>query len=279
MKEGLLIKINSTMYTVKSDDKTFNCVLRGKFRNDNITPFVGDKVLFDEKELVINEILERKNYLQRPPVSNVDICLIVTSVVKPNLNMTLLDKLISIILINKITPIVVLTKLDLMAKKEKKYLKSIIKYYNKIGINIVTNKDIKKIKKLVKGKIVTVCGQTGAGKSTLINKFDKSLNLKTDEISEALGRGKHTTRIVELFDLKTFYIMDTPGFSAIDFHNITKEELKNSFLEFNNNHCKFKDCNHVNETGCEVIKKVNDNLILKSRYDNYLRFLNEVGGR
>ena len=205
MKEGLLIKINSTMYTVKSDDKTFNCVLRGKFRNDKITPYVGDKVLFDEKELVINEILERKNYLQRPPVSNVDICLIVTSVVKPNINMTLLDKLISIILINKITPIVVLTKLDLMAKKEKKNLKNIIKYYNKIGINIVTNKEIKKIKKLVKGKIVTVCGQTGAGKSTLINKFDKNLNLKTDEISDALGRGKHTTRIVELFDLKTYY--------------------------------------------------------------------------
>lgn len=279
MKQGLLIKINSTIYTVKSRNETFNCVLRGKFRNSKITPLVGDQVLFDENELVINEILERKNYLLRPPVSNVDICLIVTSLVMPNINMTLLDKLISIVIINKITPVIVLTKQDLLSKSEKKNIKSIIKYYNKIGIPTLTNKDIKKLKKLLKGKIVTVCGQTGAGKSTLINKFDKNLNLRTDEISEALGRGKHTTRIVELFNLKDFYIMDTPGFSAIDFHNITKEELKNSFFEFNNNHCKFKDCNHINEAGCEVIKKVNNNLILKSRYDNYFKFLNEVGGK
>lgn len=278
MKQGLLIKINSTIYTVKSKNVTFNCVLRGKFRNNKITPLVGDKVLFDENELVINEILERKNYLLRPPVSNVDICLIVTSLIKPNINMTLLDKLISIVIINKIKPVIVLTKQDLLSKSEKKNIKNIIKYYNKIGIPTLTNKDIRKLKKIVKGKIVTVCGQTGAGKSTLINKFDKKLNLKTDEISEALGRGKHTTRIVELFDLKSFYIMDTPGFSSLDFHNITKEELKKSFLEFNNSNCKFKDCNHINETGCEVIKKVNDNSILKSRYDNYLRFLNEVGG-
>ena len=116
MKQGLLIKINSTIYTVKSKNVTFNCVLRGKFRNNKITPLVGDKVLFDENELVINEILERKNYLLRPPVSNVDICLIVTSLIKPNINMTLLDKLISIVIINKIKPVIVLTKQDLLSK-------------------------------------------------------------------------------------------------------------------------------------------------------------------
>ena len=112
----------------------------------------------------------------------------------------------------------------------------------------------------------------------MLNKLNPNWNLETGEVSLALGRGRHTTRVVELFSLFDGKVMDTPGFSSLDFHNITKEELKKSFLEINNSNCKFKDCNHINETGCEVIKKVNDNSILKSRYDNYLRFLNEVGG-
>lgn len=275
MKQGLLIKINSTIYTVKSKNLTFNCVLRGKFRNNKITPLVGDKVLFDENELVINEILERKNYLLRPPVSNVDICLIVTSLIKPNINMTLLDKLISIVIINKIKPVIVLTKQDLLSKSEKKNIKNIIKYYNKIGIPTLTNKDIRKLKKIVKGKIVTVCGQTGAGKSTLINKFDKKLNLKTDEISEALGRGKHTTRHTETFKYKNSYISDTPGFSSLDLTDLTKEDIKNTFIEFSND-CYFSDCNHLKENKCVVKEKVNDGIILKSRYDNYVKMVDEV---
>ena len=276
MKEGLLIKINSTMYTVKSNDVTFNCVLRGKFRNNKITPVVGDRVLFSEEELVINEVLERKNSLLRPPVANVDICLIVTSLKEPNINMTLLDKLISIVTINNIEPVIVLTKLDLLNKKEIKEIKNTIKYYNKVGIKILTNKEIRKLKKILKNKIVTVCGQTGAGKSTLINKFDKNLNLKTDKISEALGRGKHTTRIVELFDLKTFYIMDTPGFSSIDFANINIDDIKNSFIEFKHIECKFKDCRHINEKNCKVKEAVSNKRILKSRYNNYLKFINDL---
>lgn len=276
MTEGLLIKINSTMYTVKSDNETFNCVLRGKFRNNKITPVVGDKVLFDKEELVINEVLPRKNSLLRPPVANVDICLIVTSVKEPDINMTLLDKLISVVTINKIEPVVIFTKLDLLNKEEKKNIKNIIKYYNSVGIKIVKNTETKKIKKIVRNNIVTVCGQTGAGKSTLINKFDKKLNLKTDEISQALGRGKHTTRVVELFDLKTFYIMDTPGFSSIDFNNVSIEDIKNSFIEFKNIQCKFKDCRHINEKECLVKEKVTNKEILKSRYDNYLRFINDL---
>lgn len=276
MIEGLLIKINSTMYTVKSNNETFNCVLRGKFRNNKITPVVGDKVLFDKNELVINEILSRKNSLLRPPVANVDMCLIVTSVKEPNINMTLLDKLISIVTINKIEPVVVFTKLDLLNKTEKKNIKQIIKYYNSVGIKIIKNTEIRKLRKILKNKIVTVCGQTGAGKSTLINKFDKKLNLKTDEISQALGRGKHTTRVVELFDLKTFYIMDTPGFSSIDFTNVNIDDIKNSFIEFKNIECKFKDCRHLNEKDCIVKERVNNNAILKSRYDNYLKFISDI---
>jgi len=119
---------------------------------------------------------------------------------------------------------------------------------------------------------VTVCGQTGAGKSSLLNKFDKNLNLQTNEISESLGRGKHTTRIVELFEIDNFYIVDTPGFSQIDINIYTKDEIKNSFIEFKKYECKFKDCKHINELGCSILNNKN---ILKSRYENYLNFIKE----
>lgn len=276
MTEGLIIKINSTIYTVKSNNNTFNCVLRGKFRHNSITPCVGDKVKFNESELVINEILPRINSLDRPPVANVDAALIITSVKEPNINMTLLDKLISTITINEITPILVFTKMDLLNRDEKKNITNIIKYYKKIGYDVVTNNKINKLKKILKNKLVVLCGQTGAGKSTLINKIDKKLDLKTGEISQALGRGKHTTRMVELYDMKTFYVMDTPGFSSLDFNNVNINDIKDSFIEFKSLNCKFKDCKHINENDCEIIKNVENNNIMKSRYDSYKRFVGEV---
>lgn len=275
LDNGIIIKVNSDTFTVKVNNNLHDCKARGKFRNDKFKPFVGDHVKIDITKNVIEEVYSRKNYLDRPPVANIDIALIVTSLKKPDLNLTLLDKLISIITINKITPVIVLTKLDLLTKKELKEIKLLFKYYEKIGIKVFTNKKINKLKKYLKNKIVTVCGQTGAGKSTLINKIDKNLNLETNEISEALGRGKHTTRIVELFEVSNFYIMDTPGFSQIDINNYSKEEIKDSFIELNNYNCKFKDCTHEKEIGCEVIKAKDDNKILKSRYDNYLRFIKE----
>lgn len=276
MTKGIIIKINSTIYTVKSDNNTFNCVLRGKFRYDKITPYVGDRVLFNKEDLVINEILERDNYLNRPPVANIDYNIIVTSLKKPNYNSTLLDKLISISEINNIKPILLFTKIDLASKSELKEYKKIIKYYKSIGYNVFTNKRINKLKRIIKNKIVTVSGQTGAGKSTFINKLDSSLNLKTNEISESLGRGKHTTRMVELYNINNIYIMDTPGFSQIDFNKEDIDKIKDSFIEFNNN-CLFKDCKHIKEQGCNVIDRVNNNIILKSRYDNYIRFI--IGDR
>ena len=208
MTRGIIVKINSTMYTVKSENETFNCVLRGKFRYDKITPYVGDRVLFNKDELIINEILERDNYLDRPPVANIDYNIIVTSLKKPDFNSTLLDKLISISEIKNIEPILLFTKLDLVNRSELKEFKQLMKYYKSIGYNVFTNKKINKLKKLLKNKIVTVSGQTGAGKSTFINKLDKNLNLKTNEISESLGRGKHTTRIVELFNINNIYFLD-----------------------------------------------------------------------
>lgn len=272
LDNGLITKVNSDTFTVNCNNVFIDCKSRGKFRNEKIKPVVGDKVLVDKEKLVIEKVLDRKNYLLRPPVANIDVALIVTSLVKPNLNLNLLDKLISIITINKIEPIIVFTKLDISTKDILKEIKLLTKYYKSIGIKVFDNKRIKKLKKYLKGKIVTVCGQTGAGKSTLLNRFDKKLNLATNEISNALGRGKHTTRIVELFNLNDFYIVDTPGFSSIDINIYSEEEIKNSFIEFKNYECKYRDCKHINELGCSI---KDNKKILQSRYENYLKFIKE----
>ena len=170
---------------------------------------------------------------------------------------------------------IVFTKLDLCDRNTLKLLKKLSKYYSCIGIKVFNNKKIRTLKKYLKNKIVTVCGQTGAGKSTLINKLDKHLALETKEISEALGRGVHTTRLVELFKINNFYIVDTPGFSSIDINTYTKEDIKNSFIEFRNKDCKFKDCSHEKEVGCKILEAVNTKKILSSRYENYIRFIKE----
>ncbi len=276
LANGKIIKINSDTFTVKVNEEIFETKSRGKFRNLKIKPLVGDNVLINKDDKVIEEVLPRDNYLLRPLVANIDIALIVTSITEPNINLALLDKLISIITINKIEPVIIWTKLDLVNKDELKEIKKLSKYYESIGIRNFTNEKFKKIKKYLSKKVVTVCGQTGAGKSSLINKFNKNLNLATDTISDALGRGKHTTRIVELFNIDNFYIVDTPGFSSIDIGEYSKEEIKNSFIEFRDITCKYNDCMHIKESGCEVIKLVNNNKILQSRYANYLSFIKEL---
>ncbi|MBE6160618.1 MAG: ribosome small subunit-dependent GTPase A [Firmicutes bacterium] len=273
--EGQIVKIISDLYSVKIGKDIYECKARGKFRNERITPVVGDRCIIDCKESVINEILPRKNSMERPLIANVDIAVIVTSVKKPDLSLNLLDKMISLVTINNIQPIICFTKLDLANKEELKEIKKLTKYYNSIGIKTTNNIKYKKLCKMLKKKIVVFTGQTGAGKSSLLNRIDNKLNLKTDEISEALGRGKHTTRHVELFEIKKMLIADTPGFSALDFRDISKEAIKNSFIEFKNSNCKFNDCNHINEKECEVKEKVKNNIILKSRYDNYINFVSK----
>lgn len=276
LTEGIIVKVNSDTFTVRGNDYSIDCKSRGKFRNEKIKPVVGDKVLIDKDKRVVEKLLDRKNYLLRPPVANIDVALIVTSVVEPDLSLSLLDKLICIITLNNIEPVIVFTKIDLSDKLSLKSLKKLTKYYKKIGINVFNNKQINKLKRYLNHKIVTVCGQTGAGKSTLINKIDKNLNLETKEISESLGRGVHTTRVVELFQIKDFYIVDTPGFSSIDIDVYTKEDIKKSFIEFKNIDCKFKNCLHDKDLDCGIKEAVFKGNILKSRYDNYLRFIKEA---
>lgn len=273
---GKIIKIVSNLYSVQMEDEVIECRARGKFRQEEITPLVGDLCKIDYENKYILEILPRKNYLMRPMIANVDAALIVVSVKDPNLSLNLLDKMISVISINNIEPVLCFSKLDLLTGSEKKEIKNLIKYYKKIGYQVVTNKDLRKLIKILKDKIVVVTGQTGAGKSTLLNKLDKNLNLKTDEISYALGRGKHTTRHVELFKFKNCYIADTPGFSSLDFKECTKEDIKNSFKEFGKYTCEYKDCMHVKEKKCAIKIAVEKKIILQSRYENYLNFIKKI---
>lgn len=273
---GKITRIISNLYTVKAGDLTYGCRARGKFRKDGVSPVVGDNVVIDNENNYILEILPRKNELHRPVVANIDIAIIVTSTKKPNLDLVLLDKLLCVAIYHDITPVICFTKTDLLDVNELEKIENIRKYYEMIGIKVLFNTEIAEIKKVIENKMVVLAGQTGAGKSSLINRLDENLHIETNEISEALGRGKHTTRHVELYKIANGYIADTPGFSALDLKEIGKEELKYTFPEFEKYECKFRDCMHRKESNCGVKKALEEKLILQSRYNNYLLFLEEV---
>lgn len=270
---GVIIKNISNDYTIESDGKQYTCKPRGIFRHQLITPLVGDHVIFDEQNHYITKILPRKNELIRPSIANIDIAVIVTSVKDPNLDTHLLDKFLTIISYNNITPIIYLTKLDLLSTTELNKINNYIEYYQKIGYIISTNKD--DLLEKIQNKLVVFTGQSGVGKSTLLNKIDPTLNLYTNEISYALGRGKHTTRHTEIYKTKGALIADTPGFSKIDFYNMTPIDIRDNMKEMFDNlpKCKYIDCLHNKENGCYVKKLVEDKLILSSRYQNYLDFI------
>ena len=274
---GKITRIISNLYTVKVGEELYGCRARGRFRNDGISPIVGDNVVIDSEDNYILEILPRTNQLDRPVIANVDMAFIITSTKKPNLDLVLLDKLISVVTFNDIEPVIILTKTDLLVREEEiEYVKNLKNYYEMIGIKVFYNTEVTEIKKVVKNKLVVLAGQTGAGKSSLLNRLDEDLDIKTDEISEALGRGKHTTRHVELYEIGEGLIADTPGFSALDLKDMDKVQLKDSFIEFANYDCKFRDCLHNKESNCGVKEAVENKQILKTRYDNYLSFLKEL---
>lgn len=270
--KGQIVKIISNDYFVVSENKEYRCKARGNFRNRNVIPKVGDYVSFNNNDLVITEIFKRKNDLDRPNVANIDRAFLITSLKRPDFSTNLLDKLLVICHINEIEPIICFTKKDLLTKQEYKKLKPIISYYKKIGYRVVYNTNISKIKRMFKDKTTVFTGQTGAGKSTLMNKLDKSLNFETQEISKALGRGKHTTRYVTLVNLFKGKVLDTPGFSALDLSKYSDNQIKEAFIEFSNYSCPYKDCKHLEEKEC-VVKKEVGKKILKSRYDNYKKFI------
>lgn len=273
--QGIIIKNISNDYTIKTNDKQYVCKARGKFRKENITPLVGDNCIFDEEKKYIIEILPRKTELVRPPVANINQAFIITSAKEPNFSSNLLDKLLCIIEYNNITPIICFTKLDLLTKEEEIKINKIIDYYKNIGYKVYKNTEIEEIKTEFKENITVFTGQSGAGKSTLMNKLNPKLDLKTNEISQALGRGKHTTRHVELIEMFDGLIADTPGFSSLNFIGMKNEDIRDNFIEFNiyRDKCEYKDCMHISEKNCEIKIQLEKNNILNSRYENYLKFI------
>jgi len=273
--QGIIIKIVSNDYTIKTTEGIYVCKARGRFRKEKITPLVGDTCIFDKEKKYIIEIEKRKNELVRPPVANIDQAFIITSAKQPDFSSNLLDKLLCIIEYNNIKPIICFTKLDLLNENETKEINEIINYYKKIGYKVFINTEIEEIRKSFKDKKTVFTGQSGAGKSTLLNRIDKNLNLKTDEISLALGRGKHTTRHVELMEIYGGLIADTPGFSSLDIIGMTNEDIRDNFIEFNEyrEKCEYKDCMHIKENKCEIKNQIEKNNILNSRYENYMKFI------
>lgn len=270
IQQGKIIKQISNDYTVKIDNQLIICKARGKFRNLGITPLVGDNVLFENNYIL--EILPRKNELIRPSIANVDQAVIVMSTTIPAFSTDLLDRLLCIIEYNNIKPIIYISKMDLLNQDQINVINKYIEYYKKIGYLVYTNLSIKEI---FKDKITVFVGQSGAGKSTLLNKLDNNLHLQTGEVSIALGRGKHTTRHVELIKLLDGMIADTPGFSKLSFIDMTDSDIRDNFIEFNEYKelCEYQDCMHKDEDNCEIKRQVKNGNILEERYNNYIKFI------
>ena len=222
--EGQIIKILSDICYVKVNKEVVTCGFRGKFRSQKLLPLVGDKVIFNKNSKVIEKILPRRNTLRRPSVSNVTQGLVVASLKNPNLDTNLIDKILVELEYNSIKPIICFTKKDLLSKEELKNIEEIINYYQSL-YKVYYNDEIDKIKKIFKDEITVFIGQTGAGKSTLLNKLSPNLKLETGEISLALGRGRHTTRHAEIIEILDGMLVDTPGFSALEFPNMLKKEI------------------------------------------------------
>lgn len=279
---GIILKGIGGFYYVEAADTVYECKAKGVFRKNKISPLAGDHVVItvrENGENTIDTICERKNSIVRPQVANVDCMLLVTSVVEPTANTLVLDKMIAIAEKKKIEPVIVFSKSDLADSSE------LVGIYSEAGFKTfsvgIDSGELDDIKSLLNGKVTVLTGNTGVGKSTLINRLAPQLKLATGEISDKLGRGRHTTRQAELFPLFDGYVIDTPGFSSLDFLSnelIMKDELQYCFREFDDclGKCMFVDCSHVSEKGCAVLEKVRTGEISASRHASYTSIYNEI---
>jgi len=284
MPQGQIIRALSSFYYVEDQDKIWECKARGIFKKRQQSPLVGDLVEFEITENnqgIITKMMPRKNELIRPPISNVDQAILVFSLKEPNFSSLLLDRFLVHVENANISPIICLTKTDL--HDYDKEIEEELQAYVSMGYSVLfTNKsgvgmDI--LKENLKDKISVFSGQSGVGKSTLLNTLLPELGLETSNISHKLGRGKHTTRMVQLIHLpEGGMVADTPGFSQLDFHDVTSQELGEYFREIHSfsENCRFRGCLHLNEPGCAVKAAVNEKIILQTRYNHYLEFLTEI---
>ncbi|MBU5488626.1 ribosome small subunit-dependent GTPase A [Clostridium sp. MSJ-8] len=280
--EGKIIKGIGGFYYVKTKEGIIECKAKGKFRHKSLKPMVGDnvKIQVDRGKGVIEDIHERESELIRPTVSNVTLAFVVFAVKNPDINFDLLNRFLILCETNNIEAIVCLNKIDLVSDEERMKISNIIDDigYEVLYINAREEEGIEELKRRIEGNVTVLCGPSGAGKSTLINALASRDHMETGAISEKLKRGKHTTRHSELIEVNDGYIVDTPGFSTLEVNFIDKDELKYAFPEFSeyNDMCRFRGCNHYKEPDCAVKNAVEEKKINKSRYDFYIRTLEDI---
>ncbi|MDN6622015.1 MAG: ribosome small subunit-dependent GTPase A [Lactococcus sp.] len=283
VKFGRILKSLSGFYYIKddSDNTVYQTRARGNFRQKGTKPIVGDFAEFstaEQSEGYVLAIKERNNALVRPPIANIDQAVVVISAIEPNFSLNLLDRFLVLLTNKTIKPLIYLSKLDLIDNLA--YFEKVRNEYEKIGYSFFMN-DWQKLVDEFPDKVTVFMGQTGVGKSTLLNKIAPEMALATQEISDKLGRGRHTTRHVELFDIHDGLIADTPGFSSLDYEIDNQPDLNGAFPELLRYSfgCKFRECTHAHEPKCAVKPAVASGEIAQSRYDNYLLFLSEIEGR
>jgi len=283
--QGTIVKGIAGFYYIKTDEEMIECKARGKFRHNELTPMVGDIVEITVKngKGVIDKIHKRTNQLTRPAVSNVTQALVVFAFKNPEINEDLLNKFLINCEFNNLKVVVCFNKLDLASNDETNEIVDMIKStgYEVLFIKAKEGYGIDQIKEKLKNKITVLCGPSGVGKSTILNKIAGRELMETGEISERLRRGKHTTRHSELIDVGEGFVVDTPGFSSMDIDSITKEELEECFPEFKEyiGNCKFTGCLHYKEPNCAIKNALENSEINVKRYKFYVKALEEIMSR
>lgn len=270
-------------YYVRSGEKEYECKARGSFRKRGSSPVVGDRVMItvpDDGYCAIEQILSRRNQLKRPALANIDALVIVCSTVDPQPNYTVIDKMTAAAVNHQMEPVIVVSKNDLKNGDE------LAEVYRQSGIRVYqcspdSREETDALLSFLRGKVSAFTGNSGVGKSTLLNRLFPQLELQTGDISEKLGRGRHTTRVVELFELDGCFVADTPGFSTVDlqrYEMIDKEQLQYCFPEFEQylGQCQFTSCAHTCEKGCAVLAALEEGKIAPSRHRSYVQMYNEV---
>lgn len=283
MLKGRIIKGIGGLYFVDTNNGIMECSVRGIFRKSKITPTVGDYVnilTLSDKNGIIEEILERKNILIRPRVSNIDCAVITFSIISPNINIDLLDRFLILAESQNIENIIIcINKSDLANKDDVNLITNLYgKIYPVVFTSTLNNKGIEDLKNLIDKKVTVFAGPSGVGKSSLINTILPNISLKTGDISKKIERGKHTTRQVELLEAwKGTYIVDSPGFTSLTIDFVEKDKLDYYFKEFRDflGNCKFYDCKHLYEPNCAIKEQIGKN-ISEERYNRYTKLLNEL---
>lgn len=294
--KGTIVKALSGYYYVRAKDdlpnsETVQCRARGVFKKKGLSPLVGDNVLYsltENGEGTVEELLPRSSELIRPPVANIDLAILVFSVTEPALNLQLLDKFLVHIEHAGIPAVLCLSKQDLEndgleTEEAQAAAASVNRIYRALGYEVYgtssrLGEGIEPLQERLKGHLAVFAGQSGVGKSSLLNAIVPGLQLETNEISNRLGRGKHTTRHVELIEIGGGLVADTPGFSQLDFTELGIEDLGYCFVEMRElaPNCKFRGCTHVHEPGCAVLEAIAKGEIEQSRHDHYVLFLAEM---